>query len=54
MGYPIDLDEYPESRLKEELARREALREQGLCDYCKRTPDTKPCKERVRHRLETE
>ena len=34
MSYPRDLDEYSDDELKEELARRNAVREQGNCSYC--------------------
>jgi len=50
MGYSRDLDEYAEHRLLGEILRRAKLRKQGLCDYCERTPDTKPCKFPGRHR----
>lgn len=49
MGYPLDLDEYEEERLIEEINRRVRLQEQGLCDYCERSPDTDPCKFPERH-----
>lgn len=50
MGYPLDLDEYTEKRLEEELENRLQLRLRGRCDYCKRDPKTKPCKFEDRHR----
>lgn len=34
MGYMLDLDEYEEKELADELARRQLRRENGLCDYC--------------------
>lgn len=49
MGYPIDLDEYEETRLIEELKRRIKLQERGMCDYCERVSDTPPCKFPDRH-----
>lgn len=49
MSYRLDLDEQPEERLLAELVRRRALRKKGLCDYCERAPDTKPCKFPGRH-----
>jgi hypothetical protein len=44
-----DLDEYTEGQLQNELARRRALRNSGLCDYCQRAPETEPCKFPERH-----
>lgn len=49
MSYAYTLDEYPESRLREELQRRENLQRRGLCDYCGRPSDTPTCKEHERH-----
>lgn len=49
MSYHIDLDEYDEQQLRNELDRRKALRDKGLCDYCQRNGGTKPCKFRHRH-----
>ena len=49
MGYWLDLDEQPEGRLREELARREELQTKGLCDYCGGSPALPPCKEEGRH-----
>lgn len=50
MSYPMDLDEYKTSVLRAELARREALRLKGMCDYCgKKISDTPGCKESERH-----
>ncbi len=34
MGYMMDLDEYSETALQAELARRAAARSAGNCDYC--------------------
>lgn len=34
MSYPKSLDEYTEAQLRHELARREAARAEGACDYC--------------------
>lgn len=65
----MDLDEYKESTLLAELARRQKLREQGRCDYCanavgvpirKEQPDgtiyvgSDSCKMYARHRGEVE
>ena len=50
MSYPTSLDEYAEQFLRGELALREARRAAGLCDYCNRAPDTKPCRFPDRHR----
>ena len=49
MSYPLDLDEIPEEKLIEELARRCHARIKGLCDYCGREPSTPPCKLLERH-----
>ena len=49
MSYPKDLDEIGEPELREELARREALRASGLCDYCGRAPSEQSCKFPKRH-----
>lgn len=51
MGYGLDLDEYSELRMLEELLHRAKRREQGLCDYCGRRGDLPPCKFPDRHRL---
>lgn len=37
MSYPITLDEYPDSTLRQELQRRAATRADGRCSYCNRT-----------------
>lgn len=44
-----DLDDVTDAQLEAELKRRKALRDRGLCDYCKRLPTTPPCKHRERH-----
>ena len=50
MSYLRDLDEYRELELVSELTRRAQAREQGVCDYCGRTPSTTaPCKFPDRH-----
>ena len=49
MSYSLDLDEYPEKKLREELRNRRRARRKGLCDYCGRAPDTTPCKFPERH-----
>lgn len=55
MSYPRDLDEYRGSELRAEIARREELRDKGLCDYCGRPEGCEPsCKERRRHKGEVE
>jgi len=51
MSYPhYGLDEHEEGQLASELARRKALREKGLCDYCERAYQTSPCKFPDRHK----
>lgn len=50
MSYPKDLDEYTDEHLRSELAQRKTMRDRGVCDYCARTPDTRPCKFPDRHR----
>jgi hypothetical protein len=50
MSYRLDLDEYPEKTLREELRNRKKARRKGLCDYCGRAPDTTPCKFPERHK----
>lgn len=56
MSYSRDLDEYNESELLRELQRRNDLRRDGNCDYCKRhriiTKDA-PCRFPNRHKGET-
>lgn len=55
MSYSIGLDEYRESVLQEELERRAALREKGLCDYCERAIEvTSSCKFPERHKGKTQ
>lgn len=51
MSYSLDLDEYPEKKLVEELNRRFSARSQGVCDYCGRHPEAPACKFPERHRL---
>lgn len=46
----MDLDEYEESRLRDELARRKRCQKLGVCDYCERLPRTSDCKFPERHR----
>lgn len=36
MSYPVDLEEMDEQRLRDEIARRDAARAEGKCDYCGR------------------
>lgn len=50
MSYPLSLDEYPESELIGELARRKEIRIVGLCDYCCRDSGMPTCKFPERHR----
>jgi hypothetical protein len=50
MSYPRDIDEIPEAELLAELCRRRQLRDGGLCDYCGRNRDSKPCRFPERHR----
>ena len=49
MSYRLDLDEYDEDVLIEELRHRKALRDEGKCDYCGRKPEDKSCKFPSRH-----
>lgn len=49
MSYPIDLDEYPAGRLKDELERRAEATAKGVCDYCGRDGNTTPCRFPERH-----
>lgn len=51
MSYFIELDEYSDKRLRDELERRERVRSRGRCDYCLRLPDTSPCKFQDRHAM---
>lgn len=45
----LDLDEYCEATLQQELQRRKSLREKNLCDYCERDINTPVCKFPLRH-----
>lgn len=54
MSYSLDLDEYSEKRLREELRHRRKLRRAGKCDYCGRDPSTPPCKFPERHKAKPE
>jgi hypothetical protein len=54
MGYSRSLDEYREDALLAELALRRSRRQQGVCDYCARKPDTSPCRFPERHRAAAE
>jgi hypothetical protein len=49
MSYPRNLDEIAEERLREELARREQARDNGLCDYCGRPGTSDSCQFPERH-----
>lgn len=50
MSYPIQLDEYDEATLREELARRDKMRELNRCDYCGRKYNAEPaCRFGDRH-----
>jgi len=51
VSYRIDLDEIPEKKLQEEIFRRSKMRSMGVCDYCERVPDAKPCKFPERHEV---
>jgi len=42
MGYPTDLDEIPTYKLKDEIARRQKLFDQGKCSYCERPHRSRP------------
>jgi hypothetical protein len=49
----MDLDEYDEQQLLEELASRARLRSFGKCDYCCRPINFEPsCRMHARHRGE--
>jgi hypothetical protein len=55
VSYSLALDEYDEKRLKDELDRRQALREAGRCDYCERSYDETPtCRFPDRHKRPVE
>lgn len=45
-----DVDEYDDHSLQSLLDHRVRMRSKGVCDYCLRTPDTKPCRFPERHR----
>lgn len=47
----LDLDDFSDQHLVDELARRKRLRDNGMCDYCKRFGDDAPCKYPKRHAL---
>jgi hypothetical protein len=49
MGYLMDLDEYSDEQLKEELERRRKLAKKGLCTYCGRSVDAPTCRFPERH-----
>jgi len=50
VSYPLDLDETPTGRLREEIARREDDNLHGLCSYCHRPHGSKPaCRFEARH-----
>lgn len=49
MSYLKDLDEYTTAELEAELASREVCRNRGVCDYCRRSPNTPPCRFPDRH-----
>jgi hypothetical protein len=50
MSYRLDLDEYTEIQLLEELSKRLQAREWSDCDYCGRHVDTSECKMHWRHK----
>lgn len=54
MGFMLDLDECTDRDLRDELRRRRALRVEGKCDYCGRSPNTSACKFPERHVLKKE
>ena len=54
MGYPQDLDEMSDEKLKEELLTRSSRRNAGYCDYCNRRGDTSPCNFPDRHKQAAE
>lgn len=50
MGYPIELEELPDEKLREELLRRDKLRMKNKCAYCKRDKGAEPaCKMTEEH-----
>lgn len=49
MSYITSLDEYTDKQLREEMQRRIASREMGVCSYCGRHSDTPECKFPDRH-----
>lgn len=49
MGYPLDLDEYGEDALRNELTRRAKLKREGRCDYCGKYRNESVCKFPDRH-----
>ncbi len=53
MSYPMDLDQYSEAALKDELERRRKLRADGRCDYCGQPTTLPPCRFRARHQMPT-
>lgn len=45
MGYPIELEELPDEKLREELLRRDKLRMKNKCAYCSKPRGSEPvCK----------
>lgn len=51
MSYPRDLADYRDGELRIELERRSVSRADGLCDYCRRSPNEPPCRYPDRHWL---
>jgi len=49
MSYFVGLDEYTTTALRDEMDRRETLRDAGLCDYCERPSAEAPCRFPDRH-----
>lgn len=49
MSYPIDLDEYTDRQLNDEIVRRAKLKAEGRCDYCGRLGDMPTCRFTERH-----
>jgi hypothetical protein len=54
MGYPLDIDSYSDEQLQAALDTRKSIRQQGLCDYCYKSPLSAPCLQKERHRLAAE
>ncbi len=52
MSYPMDLEDYSDERLSEELQRRYKARQAGNCDNCGKPLKSEPkCRRTQRHDL---